>query len=208
MKTDETPTQIAIQPETDLEQQLLAELFTRMNSIQQEVQAHPEKVGSTRVFYTLDIPEYDLDEDLWDEAECGVNDHGQLDPEPGSRALVITHSSAEESQPTEEDIDKGVEAVKESVEDAQDDEAETGPQTTEELHEDSVFEEALEDEGTGPDWTNPCEMTVDELRDELRDTDYDAKRLRSLYKTEVNGEARKTALDAIQTELDKLEEDE
>lgn len=97
MITDETPTTIALQPETVLEQQLLSELFTRLTNIG-EAPSHPEKVGTTICYYTLDLSEYELDDDLFAKAECGVNEHGKIDPEPGSRALVVQHDEPEQPE--------------------------------------------------------------------------------------------------------------
>lgn len=116
MQTDESEASIALQPETETEQALLAELFTRLTNIS-EAPPHPTKLGNRLVFYTLDVDEYDgLNEDLWEEAECTVNDNGQLDPEPGSRALVVFPNGPPEQsdQPTEEEVDEAVEAVKEA----------------------------------------------------------------------------------------------
>jgi len=111
MKTDEGNVRIAIQPESELEQALVAELFTRLTNVS-EAPSHPERVGSTRVYYTLDIPEYEgLDHELWSNAECKVNANGQLDPEAGSRALVVVHGDPE---PVEEHPDEP--AVPEDVE--------------------------------------------------------------------------------------------
>ena len=129
MKTDETDVRIALQPETDVEQALLAELFTRLSNLS-DAPEHPEKVGTEQVFYTLDVAEYDLDGDLWERADCRVNQHGRLDPEPGSRALVVVHGEAPEPEPaddesshaTQEDIEQAVEAVATADEDGDDNE--------------------------------------------------------------------------------------
>ena len=116
MKTDETPTSIALQPETEVEQALLSETFTRLTNLA-EAPGHPEKVGSTLCYYTLDVDNYDLDLDLWREAECGVNEHGKLDPEPGSRALVVVHSPEEaEREASQEAVDEAVESLSEGGE--------------------------------------------------------------------------------------------
>lgn len=127
MRTHEDETRIALQPETTVEQGLLLELFHRLQAIA-DAPSHPEKVGNTLVFYTLDVPEYDgLDHELWEEAECGVDEHGRLDPEPGSRALVVIHSGEPDVQvtqvpvngqhPTEQQVDDAVEAVKDADDD-------------------------------------------------------------------------------------------
>lgn len=80
MKTDENEERIALQPETQLEQDLLGVLHT---ALEDELPCH----------YTLDVPEYeDLDEDLWEYADCPATEEAGLQPEPGSRALVIIHS--------------------------------------------------------------------------------------------------------------------
>lgn len=188
MKTDETESIIALQPETDIEQRIVQELFTRLNNVQPDVQPHPTKVGSQRVYYTLDVPEYDLDTDLWEEAECGVNEHGQLDPEPGSRALVVTHSAGAR-EPTEAEVDEAVDAVKNA----------TGGEDDEESEDDADGESLA---------FQPGEKTVDWIRDEVRDSDYDTPTLRDLYEAEVNGKARTTALDAFENALDEADESE
>lgn len=93
MKTDETTHdgRIALQPETVIEQDLLAELFGRLEHISQ-APPHPDKVGTRTVFYTLDVPDYDeLNHDLFSDADLDVDDHGRIDPDAGSRALVIVH---------------------------------------------------------------------------------------------------------------------
>jgi len=183
METDETDTTIALQPETEIEQSLLAELFTRLNNVAHDAPNHPSKVGSTMVYYTLDVPEYDgLDSDLWDEAECGVNEHGQLDPEPGSRALIVVHTREEGEaggEATQEDVDEAVEMM---VEDAEEREVAEPP-------------------------FDPGAKTVSELEDALGDgDDLTAAELRGLYEAEVNGEARKTALEGIEEMLNELVE--
>lgn len=112
MKTDESASRIALQPESEVEQALLAELFDRLVQMS-DAPKHPQKVGSQLVFYTLDVDQYDgLDHDLWDDADCDINEHGQLDPEAGSRALVVIHDY-EAEQPDEEAVDKAVESLKE-----------------------------------------------------------------------------------------------
>lgn len=175
MKTDENSTRIALQPETEVEQGLLAELFSRLNNVA-EAPSHPEKVGSTVVYYTLDVDMYDdLDHGLWTDAECGVNENGRLDPEPGSRALIVVHGEDEEDEPSQEDIDEAVEML---ADDADDPEVSEPP-------------------------FDPTSRTVDELKDELASVQ-DAPQLRGIYEAELNGEARKTALEAIEAELDAL----
>jgi hypothetical protein len=95
MKTDESTysDRIVIQPETKLEQELLAELFERLTNIT-NIPEHPKKMGNQAVYYTpVDkdalLSECDLNHDLGSDAEVTVNEHGQLAPEPGSRALVV-----------------------------------------------------------------------------------------------------------------------
>jgi hypothetical protein len=113
MRTHQNESRIALQPENEVEQSLLSELFTRLNNVS-EAPEHPTKVGSRLCFYTLDIPMYDdLDQDLWEEAECDVNEHGRLDPEPGSRALVVVYNQGA-NEASQEDVDKAVQAVEES----------------------------------------------------------------------------------------------
>lgn len=158
MRTDETDTRIALQPETAVEQSILAELFGRLDAIS-EAPPHPEKVGNRFVFYTLDMAEYGgLDHDLADGAECGVNEHGQLDPEPGSRALVVVHdpeAEMAEEQPAEEA----------DVED-------TGGHATEEEIEDAV-EGLSEGEDEENDHTVDANRLASEIADaDLEDTDY------------------------------------
>lgn len=52
---------------------------------------------------------------------------------------------------------------------------------------------------------DPGQSTVSELEDKLQDEDYDwnAAALRGLYESEVNGKARSTALDAIDSRLNR-----
>lgn len=105
MKSDENESRIALQPETAVEQALLSELFARLTEIT-DAPSHPEKIGNTLVFYTPDVGEYGgLDHDLWESAELRVNEHGMLDPEAGSRALVVVHTpeAAEESDENDEE---------------------------------------------------------------------------------------------------------
>lgn len=118
MRTHESDARIAIQPETDVEQSLVSELFTRLNNLGENGGPHPEKVGSRLVFYTLDLAEYeDLDHGLWAEAECAVNSHGRLDPDPGSRALVVVHSpdalEGDAEGADQDDVDEALEEVAE-----------------------------------------------------------------------------------------------
>lgn len=124
MKTDQSEEVVALQPESEIEQSLLKELFTRLTALT-DAPPHPSKVGDELVYYTLDVTEYDdLDHDLFEDADCSVNEHGQLDPDPGSRALVVTYGPAEEEDveevqstgghPTEQQIDEAVEAVAEA----------------------------------------------------------------------------------------------
>lgn len=115
MKTDETThdSRIAIQPTTALEQELLAQLFVRLKQIT-DAPPKPDHVGTELVHYTLDLQEYDLDHDLWDETGVKVTETGQLDPQPGSRALVVLHRDGEgEEQPTEAQIEEAVESLAE-----------------------------------------------------------------------------------------------
>lgn len=113
MKTNETDTTIAVQPESELEQALVAELYEKLVR-QSDAPSHPDKVGSRLVYFTLDVDEYDdLNHDLWEEVECGVNENGQLAPEPGSRALVIVHDAqAQEEKVSESATDEAVEQLK------------------------------------------------------------------------------------------------
>lgn len=107
MKSDENETRIALQPETAVEQALLSELFARLTEIT-DAPSHPEKIGNTVVYYTPDVDEFDgLDHDLWESTELGVNEHGMLDPEAGSRALVVVHTpaAAEEADEDQENLD-------------------------------------------------------------------------------------------------------
>lgn len=93
MKTDETSydDRIALQPETSLEQQILAETFVRLKALS-NAPPHPNYLGTELCFYTLDVDMYDtLDHDLWNEADIRVDQNGKIDPDPGSRALVIIH---------------------------------------------------------------------------------------------------------------------
>ena len=92
MRTDHTtPGIVAVQPENEVEQQLVGALFTRLNNVV-DAPAHPEKNGSRLCYYTLDLDGYpDLDHDLWSEADIGVTEGGLIDPDAGSRALVIVH---------------------------------------------------------------------------------------------------------------------
>jgi len=176
MITDETDTTIALQPETEVEQALLSELFTRLNNIA-DAPGHPEKIGSKLVYYTLDVDNYDLDLSLWREAECGVDEHGRLSPEPGSRALLVHHGAdaedASSGSPTQEQIDEAVEAISEDVE-------ETG-------EENKIVAESPFD---------PTTRTVDEIRATV-DESWDDAQLRAMYEEEVNGEARVTAMEYI-----------
>jgi len=118
METTENDERIVLQPETELEQQLLAELFTRLNNVA-EAPTHPTNVGSQLIYYTLDLGVYDdLNLDLWREAECGVDESGRLDPEAGSRALVVIHTqgddeSVSEGEATQEQVDEAVESLAE-----------------------------------------------------------------------------------------------
>lgn len=93
MKTDETssPGTIALQPETQIEQEIVIELFEKFVG---EVQApqHPDKIGSSLVFYETDLEQFDqLNHELANSADISVDDDGKLSPEPGSRALVVHH---------------------------------------------------------------------------------------------------------------------
>lgn len=93
MRTDETsiPGRIAMQPETRVEQSLLSEMFVRLQALS-DAPDHPTKIGTELVFYTLDLAGYsDLDLELADEAGIDIDDHGKIDPEPGSRALVVIY---------------------------------------------------------------------------------------------------------------------
>lgn len=177
MKTDETATKIAVQPETEVEQSLLAELFKRLAAIS-DAPDHPEKVGNQLVYYTLDMSEYDgLDHDLADEAECGVNEHGQLDPEPGSRALVIIHAPdaefAEAADEARDEADDAEEATSEEVEEAVEASGDDGGHPTED-----EIDEAVEGLQEGEDEDN--EYTVDpanivkeiKAADDLEEVDY------------------------------------
>jgi len=122
MQTNESDTQLALQPESEIEQAVLMELYEKL-ARQSEAPSHPEKIGTELVFFTLDIPEYpDLDADLWEDADCGVNEHGQLEPDPGSRALVIIYDEEAQSEAisggsdveeeTQEAVDEAVEQLK------------------------------------------------------------------------------------------------
>jgi hypothetical protein len=178
MKTDETTydTRIALQPETDLEQEILAETFTRLNNLA-DAPGHPEKVGSTVVFYTLNLQEYDeLDHDLWMEADVVVSETGQLSPEPGSRALVVIHAEEDGSgAATEEQIEEAVEAVAEAdgKNDFSRDSVEVARRISEaepleEAGEETVWELASDAATTGL-IDIPIEQPTDDLISDLRD---------------------------------------
>jgi len=111
MKTDESVSRIALQPESTVEQAILSELFERLYALS-EAPPHPEKVGSELVFYTTDLETYDdLDHDLWLESDVDVDEHGKLDPEPGSRALVVIHNA--QAEMADDEVDEAVESLKE-----------------------------------------------------------------------------------------------
>lgn len=187
MKTDESETRIVIQPESSVEQRVVSELFTRLNNIAEAAPSHPTKVGSTLAFYTLDLGDYDdLDHVLWADAECGVDANGRIDPDPGSRALVVVHSPEEQG----EDDDVPQEAVEEAVE--------------------SLADDAEGERDVADPPFDPGEKTVDDLIEELEDDPgfWSVPLLRGLYEAEVDGEARKTALEAIEGELDERTEQE
>jgi hypothetical protein len=116
MQTTETSTRIVIQPESDIEQRILSETFTRLTNLS-EAAGHPTKMGTELVFYTLDLGVYDdLNHDLWEKADVAVDDHGRIDPDPGSRALVIVHGdeTADETDETADETDEAVQTIKEA----------------------------------------------------------------------------------------------
>lgn len=140
MKTDDNGTRIALQPESQVEQELLAELFARLNNIA-EAPNHPTKVGSRLVYYTLDIPEYpDLNQPLAEEASCDVNEDGRLDPEPGSRAMVVIYEPEVEHEADEPDQS----AVDEAVEELSEGDEREETITTEEVAERIITERPLD----------------------------------------------------------------
>lgn len=122
MRTDEGDEIIALQPETEVEQSLLMETFQRLMNIA-DVPEHPQYIGKEVVYYTPDLSDFDdLDLDLWEEREVSVDANGRLNPEPGSRALVVVHSppaaepveepESDGNHATQEDIDTAVESLK------------------------------------------------------------------------------------------------
>lgn len=111
MKTDESLSRIVLQPETTVEQAILAEVFERLYMMSDSV-PHPDKVGSELVYYETDLDKYDgLDHDLWLDTDIRVDENGKLDPEAGSRALVVVHNA--EAEQADDDVDKAVESLKE-----------------------------------------------------------------------------------------------
>lgn len=113
MRTHKSDSRIALQPENEVEQSLVSELFARLNNIT-EAAEHPTNVGSRLVYYTLDLQMYDdLNLNLWGEAECGVDEHGRLDPSPGSRALVAIFDPEKETQ-ADSEVEEAVESVAEA----------------------------------------------------------------------------------------------
>lgn len=179
MRTDENDTRIAVQPETTIEQQLLSELFTRLNNLGHEAPAHPEKVGSTLCYYTLDTDEYDVNADLAAEAECGVNEHGTLDPEPGSRVLIIVHNDAgdeaSDGAASQDDIDEAVEAVADAAGDDDNEYTQTPEDVAAEIREaeplaDTDYRQLqalAQDASTTGEGDIPANQSEDDLIDEL-----------------------------------------
>lgn len=108
MKTDQSTDEgrIALQPETPLEQSLVAELFTRLRALSDRPE-HPDRVGNELVYYTPHVKKFEeLNLDLATTAGISVTPNGQLDPDAGSRALVIIHD--EEAATTAAEIPESV----------------------------------------------------------------------------------------------------
>lgn len=161
MNTHETEAEIALQPETEVEQALLAELFTRLNNIT-EAASHPDKVGSVLVHYSLDVDWFDgLDHELAETADCRVNEHGKLDPEPGSRALIVVHGDQPDAEAEKELEEKTEEAVEEAVEEVKEAEVSDENEYVEDV-EDVI--ERVYDANLDPD-----EADYDELQELAKD---------------------------------------
>lgn len=123
MKTDETSRAgiIALQPESEIEQAVVSDLYQRLRAVT-EAPEHPSRIGNQLVYYSPACHQYEhLDGDLCRNANIGVTPGGQLDPDPGSRCLVIVHDAERADEvgtvePTESDDDDDMLIIDEGTE--------------------------------------------------------------------------------------------
>lgn len=174
MKVDESSVEghVAIQPETRIEQDLVSELFIRLEAISQ-ASPHPDYHGTRTVYFSTDLSDFEnLDLSAWADSHVRVNEHGRLDPEPGSRALVVAHTpnalegnggqgvgdagDETEDETVGKEITETLDEEFEEVADSPESESEDEDEDDEYLHFD------VDDDATAPDDVEDLEPVDDE----------------------------------------------